>query len=87
MSLFETKRYVVTVSDSTDVEDRYLCTNKQTGVVEFRDHLLPRVIDTLLHLETNLAVSEGKLREHLSGDLAPLALVVMESTDGSSNIH
>jgi hypothetical protein len=82
-----TDNYIVTISDDTSVEDRYICSNRKTGVVEFRDHLLPRVIDTLLHLEKNLTISmekwESSLREK---DISPLRLV-SEEEDGSGNLH
>ena len=86
MEQFSTQHYIIEIDVDEQAEDRYLCRNKETGVVEFKDHLLPRVIDTLLHLEKNLTDSVAKYE----ADKAPVPKglkLVPEDGNGSGNLH
>lgn len=68
---YVTEDYAISVGQNKEDQTVYLITNKETGVVEYEDYLLPRTLNTLVELQSRLE----EARETFDKPVKPLAIV------------
>lgn len=61
----------------------YCIVNNESGVVEYDDYVLPRIIDTMYELQARLDEVRSKTREQD----APVLELVEEFADGEDSVH
>lgn len=77
---FQTDDYHVDVVENKEGVEVYVIVNRGTGVTEYEDYLLPRVLDTLLELQSRLEEARRRFTNP--------PLTVVEAPDaGEAGIH
>ncbi len=63
--LYSGKNYEVYLDPTFEDKEKYTIINIETGVVELRDNLLPRVLDTVIQLDTSLDEALLRWNDHV----------------------
>lgn len=84
--MYDTKDYYIDIGESLEEpkQDEYKIYNKKTGVVEYSDYLLPRVIDSMLQMQERLVEVVNKFNESVKADNTPQLTVI---GNGENSLH
>tara|TARA_R110000851_G_scaffold224947_2_gene377759 strand:+ start:915 stop:1181 length:267 start_codon:yes stop_codon:yes gene_type:complete len=83
---YETEDYYIDIGESLEEpkQREYKVYNKKTGVVEYSDYLLPRVIDSMLQMQEKLVEVVNKFNESVKADNTPKLTVI---GNGENSLH
>ena len=83
--LHKTKNYCIEVGPSSDKEQvTYHLVNRDTGVIEFENSMLPNMIEMMVYVQAQLTESKKTLKE---AKAAGIVLPELEDKGGSDGLH
>ncbi len=87
MDAYHTASYKLEVMEQ-DGKHIYQVRNKDTGVIEYEDFLLSRILDTLVEMQSRLDAAVEKYSTYASPPSAPQLTVIPGGTgDGEGGVH
>ncbi len=78
---YSTDDYDLVVGITEEDKYAYQLVNRETGVMEYEDYLLPRAVDYMIEVQSRLEAVRAKL------STSPVLTLIGETKDGADTTH